>query len=965
MKKLLFVLLCALPFWAAAQTVTISPIPQSVEWGDQAFQNTTAYTLVGELEADSDAVNVLKANFDTSGGDVQIIIGERGDEAVSEYEDLIPDNSEGYYLRVEADKVIIAGNDVSGTFYGVQSYLQIAAQPNVMCVTITDYPDVTDRGVVEGFYGNPWSQTDRLRQFDFYGANKMNVYVYGPKDDPYHRASWRLDYPAAEAAELQELVQAAHKNKVQFVWAVHPGNDINWNLTDSVNIVNKLESVYSLGVRAFAVFFDDISGEGATAIKQAQLLNYINAEFVSQHDDVAPLMLCPTQYNRAYASGDYLTTLGTEMDEDVRIMWTGNSVVDMINYSDMTWINNQISRKAYIWLNYPVNDYCTDRLLMGPTYGNDKNIANMVSGFTSNPMEYAEASKVSLYSIADYTWNMTDYDENDSWERAIKYLMPEHAEAFHIFCEHNIDLGSTTHGLRRDNESAEFEAAAEVFDDAIADGYTTEAGEPIVAQFDKIVAAADTLLNATTEREMIDEIECWIQVLKLIGQKGQLLMDMYEALNDEEPEIFIDCYLEYETLDSLQKTIISRDYSGSIKTPNPTVGGEVLVPFLKQHLQSLISEYKQTYDYRTDVFPVTLIDDGRYYIMYNGRYLTNKNADADRTGDYPVFQDEVDDVNPMRQQWTIQLDGSTERYKIVNTEDGRYLNEKGAFWASQTNNPYDETWHTYNLYRMNGKYAVQNAGNAGSYFWTASNTRISTGSSNSIVISNFIFDIVPIDSVPTYPTISSDDTYFILCDGKALENTSPNGTGGNPAFRVLNTAKAAQRWSITPVDEVGRYKIVSARDDRYVNENGNFGTYEFFISWISYILTELGGLFSIHNAGVAGDSFWSSTGTRITTGVVSRSESYLFDIVSYNEMTDVKSAATISADGDDISYTCSGNTIVAQTSADVTSITLYGIDGKKLRTTTDSTLTIDNLSRGTYILHIATTGGSKDFKLIR
>ena len=51
------------------------------------------------------------------------------------------------------------------------------------------------RGVIEGFYGTPWSQQNRLAQLNFYGAHKMNTYVYSPKDDPYLRAQWRDPYP--------------------------------------------------------------------------------------------------------------------------------------------------------------------------------------------------------------------------------------------------------------------------------------------------------------------------------------------------------------------------------------------------------------------------------------------------------------------------------------------------------------------------------------------------------------------------------------------------------------------------------------------------------------------------------------------------------------------------------------------------------------------------------------------------
>ena len=77
----------------------------------------------------------------------------------------------------------------------------------------------------------------------------MNTYVFGPKDDPYHRARWREPYPAQEAAQLKELVDAAHKNKVKFVWAIHPAGDIKWNLEGSVNVAYKLEPLWKLSCR--------------------------------------------------------------------------------------------------------------------------------------------------------------------------------------------------------------------------------------------------------------------------------------------------------------------------------------------------------------------------------------------------------------------------------------------------------------------------------------------------------------------------------------------------------------------------------------------------------------------------------------------------------------------------------------------------------------------------------------------
>lgn len=139
-----------------------------------AFENSATYTIVGEADADVDAVVLFKKKF-TLNGNVELVIGERGDAAVKAYENNIPQKAEGYYLDIKGNRVVIAGNDGSGTFYGVQSFIQIASQPKLMEVTIKDYPDVPKRGLVEGFYGNPYSVENRMSLFELFGRQKMNI----------------------------------------------------------------------------------------------------------------------------------------------------------------------------------------------------------------------------------------------------------------------------------------------------------------------------------------------------------------------------------------------------------------------------------------------------------------------------------------------------------------------------------------------------------------------------------------------------------------------------------------------------------------------------------------------------------------------------------------------------------------------------------------------------------------------
>ncbi len=117
------------------------------------------------------------------------------------------------------------------------------------------------------------SHADRIEQIRFYGRIKLNTYIYGPKDDPYHSSpNWRKPYPAEEAEHIKELAEEATHNKVNFVWAIHPGQDIQWNLTDSMNILSKFEKMYDLGVRSFSPFSSMIYPRGSPPGKASRLI---------------------------------------------------------------------------------------------------------------------------------------------------------------------------------------------------------------------------------------------------------------------------------------------------------------------------------------------------------------------------------------------------------------------------------------------------------------------------------------------------------------------------------------------------------------------------------------------------------------------------------------------------------------------------------------------------------------------
>lgn len=615
-------LLAAATQSVSAQIQCVNPTPQRVE-GTQATPATQprpeAWRIVcDKARSTSIALQTLQSDPRTIPADdkakYKLTLGIKGDKAVKRYADLVPSRPEAYYLHIGEKETVIAAADERGLFYGVQTLLSSIAQGRIEYAKVTDWPDVPFRGTVEGFYGTPWSHEARLSQLAFYGHNKMNVYIYGPKDDPYHRFHWREPYPEAEARRIQELNECAKRNGVDFYWAIHPGLDIRWTEADRDALMSKLDKMYELGIRAFAVFFDDISGEGARADKQAELLNYVNEHFVKTHTDVAPLIMCPTEYNRSWVNekGGYLRTLGSQLQKDVAIMWTGNSVVHCIDKESMEWVNERIQRKAYIWWNFPVNDFVRDHILLGPAYDNGLDIADDMAGFVSNPMEYAEASKISLYGIADYTWNMKAYDYRTNWEKALQYVMPEQKEALRTFALYNKDLGPNGHGFRRE-EGEELQPAAQ----KLEKGYDAEANRQVAEACTALRKSTETLL-ADTKSQLVKELRPWLLQGRNVADYGTAITQMGQLLNDgsctgtADTAAFRKLHAQavklQKTMYDLENSDVLHPYQTGIK-----VGTKVLLPTLNhlfaQSVDSFNSRYGTQLTNATGYNPFTLTSD--------------------------------------------------------------------------------------------------------------------------------------------------------------------------------------------------------------------------------------------------------------------------------------------------------------------------------------------------------------------
>lgn len=290
------------------------------------------------------------------------------------------------------------------------------------------------RGVVEGFYGTPWSHAARLHMLSFLGRHSMNAYVYAPKDDERHRARWRDPYDAAELARFAELATAAREAGVRFGFAISPGLDVDHaSATDRAALVAKLRPLVDAGVEWFLLLLDDIPMQPDLAPRQADLSGFL-LDALRDEQPAAALTMCPTEYVGTRPS-PYLAALGAELPREIGVMWTGPTVCSPTITSDdaRSWSAAVGGRAPLLWDNFPVNDATmTASVHLGPYEGRDADLAGVVEGVLCNPMTQAFASQLPLATAAAFLRDPDAYDPEVAWEEAIGEVGGERAPALRV-----------------------------------------------------------------------------------------------------------------------------------------------------------------------------------------------------------------------------------------------------------------------------------------------------------------------------------------------------------------------------------------------------------------------------------------------------------------------------------------------------------------------------------------------------
>jgi protein O-GlcNAcase/histone acetyltransferase len=294
-------------------------------------------------------------------------------------------------------------------------------------------------GVIEGFYGQPWSQAERLQLLDWMTGWALNTYFYAPKDDLKHRAAWRELYAPPELETVRDLIMACQQHNIRFIYALSPGLDIRYSSDAELDHLKKrFEQLLGSGCQHFSLLFDDIPDHlevhdfkrwGSLASAQCHVANAI-FKWTRERSPEARFLFCPTAYcgrmaARKLGGEGYLSTIGRKLLPDIDVFWTGPDIVSKeITVAHINEVQTLLRRKPLIWDNLHANDYDGRRFFCGPYAGRPLELRSAVRGLLSNPNNEFPFNYVPLRTLAEFVQCQTAWDPRKAYLAAIREWLP-------------------------------------------------------------------------------------------------------------------------------------------------------------------------------------------------------------------------------------------------------------------------------------------------------------------------------------------------------------------------------------------------------------------------------------------------------------------------------------------------------------------------------------------------------------
>ncbi|MCL4235526.1 MAG: beta-N-acetylglucosaminidase domain-containing protein [Deltaproteobacteria bacterium] len=290
-------------------------------------------------------------------------------------------------------------------------------------------------GVIEGFYGTPWSHEERRAMIRHLARIGLGVYMYAPKDDPQHRDAWREPYTDAEMNAFFELRALGARLGVDVYYAIAPGKDMALYDADEREIlVEKLRAFADFGFRHFMLMFDDIENDiavpvnGALGAAHADLVNFVKHSLEDEFGESFAMWVNPLakrfEHFDDWPGGEaYWTAMGAT-DPDVVLCWgapTNGKVLDASYFELPAYL---VGREPGFWDNqFAIDggDAFTGRLTLAPTQLRAADMADALSGFVANAMFLGAAQRLVMTGYAAYLSDPDGYDHTEMIARAAEY----------------------------------------------------------------------------------------------------------------------------------------------------------------------------------------------------------------------------------------------------------------------------------------------------------------------------------------------------------------------------------------------------------------------------------------------------------------------------------------------------------------------------------------------------------------
>jgi hypothetical protein len=268
---------------------------------------------------------------------------------------------------------------------------------------------MVELGIVEGYYGRPWSWEARADQIRFLAGHGYGFYIYAPKADLLLRERWREDYPQDIADQLRRTAGVCAEAGVRFGVGLSPFEIWqDFGPDTQAAMARKLAFLDDIGTDYLGILFDDMRGNlPDLAESQARIVHWI-----AERTRAKRLIVCPTYYSDEMGldtafgrrPDGYVEEFGAALDPAIDIFWTGEEVCSR-EYSPghLARVSEQLRRKPFLWDNYPVNDgpRMSPYLYLRAFTGRPAAIGEHLAAHSVNPALQPVLSRLPALSLAE------------------------------------------------------------------------------------------------------------------------------------------------------------------------------------------------------------------------------------------------------------------------------------------------------------------------------------------------------------------------------------------------------------------------------------------------------------------------------------------------------------------------------------------------------------------------------------